>query len=127
MTTQWISLVLLLIGVALVQLAESEPDKTSAGREQNRWIGFGAAISACFLSGFAGIYFEKILKANFIILINKTKYLNQSPFFLSVSGIKCVRLDAQHSIELFIPAFWIVYMFPFRLEFHHCQGILFRI
>lgn len=64
MTTQWISLVLLLIGVALVQLAEGEPDKTAAGREQNRWIGFGAAISACFLSGFAGIYFEKILKGS---------------------------------------------------------------
>jgi UDP-sugar transporter A1/2/3 len=61
MPTQWISLVLLLIGVALVQLADGEPDKT-VGREQNRWIGFGAAISACFLSGFAGIYFEKILK-----------------------------------------------------------------
>jgi hypothetical protein len=27
-------------------------------------LGFGAIIVACFLSGFAGIYFEKILKAS---------------------------------------------------------------
>lgn len=66
--TQWVALVILLIGVAMVQLAESQPEKApgggkaSSGPEQNRWIGFGAALTACVLSGFAGIYFEKILK-----------------------------------------------------------------
>ncbi len=123
MPTQWISLVLLLIGVALVQLADGEPDKT-VGREQNRWIGFGAAISACFLSGFAGIYFEKILKVT-----SQTALFNDISikFILLFSGKQCVGLDAQHSIELFILAFWIVYVFSFRLEFNHCQGILFRL
>lgn len=33
-----------------------------SGIEQNHLLGFSAALSACFLSGFAGIYFEKILK-----------------------------------------------------------------
>lgn len=32
------------------------------GPEQNRMLGLWAAVGACFLSGFAGIYFEKILK-----------------------------------------------------------------
>uniref|UniRef100_A0A182N8H2 C2 domain-containing protein n=1 Tax=Anopheles dirus TaxID=7168 RepID=A0A182N8H2_9DIPT len=32
------------------------------GPEQNRLLGFSAALGACFLSGLAGIYFEKMLK-----------------------------------------------------------------
>lgn len=31
-------------------------------QDQNRLLGFSAALGACFLSGFAGIYFEKMLK-----------------------------------------------------------------
>lgn len=64
--TQWTALVVLLVGVAMVQLAQTEPEKASksstSGPEQHRWVGFGAALAACVLSGFAGIYFEKILK-----------------------------------------------------------------
>ena len=70
--TQWAALVVLVIGVAMVQLADSEPAKKTASSsgapEQNRWIGFGAALTACVLSGFAGIYFEKILKVIFLFL-----------------------------------------------------------
>ena len=32
------------------------------GPEQSKLVGFTAALTACFLSGFAGVYFEKILK-----------------------------------------------------------------
>ncbi|KAF7987603.1 hypothetical protein HCN44_003466 [Aphidius gifuensis] len=60
--TQWASLVLLLIGVVLVQLVDSDPLKKVSDNKQNRLVGFSAALCACFLSGFAGIYFEKILK-----------------------------------------------------------------
>ena len=51
----------------MVQLAQTEPAKTAAssGPEQIRLVGFSAALAACFLSGFAGIYFEKILKVSF--------------------------------------------------------------
>jgi len=50
----------------MVQLAQTEPAKTAAssGPEQIRLVGFSAALAACFLSGFAGIYFEKILKGS---------------------------------------------------------------
>jgi UDP-sugar transporter A1/2/3 len=64
--TQWTALLFLVSGVVLVQLAQSNvPNgvKTEAG-EQNRVVGFVAAIAACCLSGFAGIYFEKILKGS---------------------------------------------------------------
>jgi len=50
----------------LVQLAQTDVKagpSTEAG-EQNRVVGFIAAIAACCLSGFAGIYFEKILKGS---------------------------------------------------------------
>ncbi|XP_034135360.1 UDP-N-acetylglucosamine transporter isoform X1 [Drosophila guanche] len=79
LTTQWGALLLLVMGIVLVQLAQTvtgggSSDSTSSaggndaasssssGPEQNRMLGLWAALGACFLSGFAGIYFEKILK-----------------------------------------------------------------
>ncbi|KAJ8934267.1 hypothetical protein NQ318_020918 [Aromia moschata] len=63
--TQWLSLVTLIVGVVLVQLAQAgESHPTATGPEQNRLIGFIAALSACCLSGFAGVYFEKMLKGS---------------------------------------------------------------
>lgn len=62
--TQWISLVTLVVGVVLVQLAQTEEIKAVHGIEQNRFIGFMAALAACCLSGFAGVYFEKVLKGS---------------------------------------------------------------
>lgn len=59
--TQWGSLLLLIVGVALVQLADQKEAKPSQ-HEQNRLLGFSAVLAACFLSGLAGIYFEKMLK-----------------------------------------------------------------
>lgn len=65
MGTQWAGLLVLLVGVVLVQLADTTP--TSAAKlpvEQDRFLGFSAALGACVLSGFAGIFFEKILKGS---------------------------------------------------------------
>ena len=62
MPTQWMALVLLLIGVAMVQLAQTDCSPSAATGEQSKLIGFTAAFTACFLSGFAGVCFEKILK-----------------------------------------------------------------
>ncbi|XP_076284768.1 UDP-galactose transporter isoform X2 [Lasioglossum baleicum] len=61
-STQWGAVILLVIGVILVQLVQTSEAALPSGIEQNRMLGFSAALSACFLSGFAGIYFEKILK-----------------------------------------------------------------
>lgn len=64
--TQWGALVFLVGGVALVQLAQggesASAHTTVAG--QNKVIGFSAALGACLLSGFAGIFFEKMLKTS---------------------------------------------------------------
>uniref|UniRef100_A0A0A9YEB3 UDP-N-acetylglucosamine transporter n=1 Tax=Lygus hesperus TaxID=30085 RepID=A0A0A9YEB3_LYGHE len=59
---QWGSLVVLITGVVMVQLSGSESKAGPPG--QNRLIGFSAALGACVLSGFAGVYFEMILKGS---------------------------------------------------------------
>lgn len=60
---QWVSLLLLFVGVALVQVNSEAGKKASHdGVEQNQVIGLAAVIVACLMSGFAGVYFEKLLK-----------------------------------------------------------------
>lgn len=63
LATQWGSLFILVCGVALVQLSQGGEARVITV-EQNRLLGFTAAIAACFLSGFAGIFFEKMLKTS---------------------------------------------------------------
>ncbi|KAM3725371.1 UDP-galactose/UDP-N-acetylglucosamine transporter srf-3 [Dirofilaria immitis] len=59
---QWLSLGILFVGICFVQLEQRETKKTFAS--SNPYLGFLAAVFACILSGFAGIYFEKILKTS---------------------------------------------------------------
>ncbi len=64
---QWFSLFMLAIGVALVTWpSPEETSKRLAIQSQATWIqqlmGFSAVLMATMTSGFAGVYFEKILK-----------------------------------------------------------------
>ena len=62
---QWLALLILFSGVALVQLVQlNKPNHASHSSGQSPLIGFLAILSACFLSGFAGVYFEMILKGS---------------------------------------------------------------
>ncbi len=77
---QWISLVLLTFGVALVQLPshdkmrevidpdklpENPPSIIKAGLfVQDHFVGLVAVLISCFSSGFAGVFYEKQLKAS---------------------------------------------------------------
>lgn len=63
LSTQWGSLFILVCGVALVQLSQGGETRVLSVA-QNRALGFSAALGACFLSGFAGIFFEKMLKTS---------------------------------------------------------------
>ncbi|XP_028438951.1 UDP-galactose translocator isoform X2 [Perca flavescens] len=63
---QWVSLVLLFAGVAIVQV-EQEGKKeasVSGSSNQNYTVGLVAVVISCLSSGFAGVYFEKILKGS---------------------------------------------------------------
>ncbi|XP_063440617.1 UDP-galactose translocator-like [Mytilus trossulus] len=60
---QWTSLVILFIGVSVVQLQPTESkQKAPPAVEQNPMLGFICVVISCCMSGFAGVYFEKILK-----------------------------------------------------------------
>ena len=60
---QWLALVILFAGVSIVQLQSTDSGKKSSSEvEQSPTKGLIAVIVSCVLSGFAGVYFEKILK-----------------------------------------------------------------
>lgn len=65
---QWLSLLLLTMGVALVQLPSDTFSSTAvktvskAASAMDSTVGFVAVLVACVLSGLAGVYFEKVLK-----------------------------------------------------------------
>jgi len=72
---QWVSLLLLMTGVAIVSVlpAASSPGSTESSKKVNRdlsdphasmnpTVGLFAVITACATSGLAGVYFEKVLK-----------------------------------------------------------------
>ncbi|XP_017147832.1 UDP-N-acetylglucosamine transporter [Drosophila miranda] len=117
LTTQWGALLLLVMGIVLVQLAQtvtspsgssdssSSSSSTGGGAassssaipEQNRMLGLWSALGACFLSGFAGIYFEKILKGAEISvwIVNVQLSLLSIPFGL----LTCFVNDASRIFE----------------------------
>jgi len=58
---KWISLALLFLGTSIVLLQATDGSKDKS--QGNIWLGLGAVSSAAILSGFAGVYFEKIMKS----------------------------------------------------------------
>jgi len=78
---KWVALILLTAGVALVQMPSGKPtpkqadDKAATGGwlegllgNSDRMVGLLCVLAACFSSGFAGVYFEKILKGSSVSL-----------------------------------------------------------
>eukprot|EP00542_Grammatophora_oceanica_P020100 CAMPEP_0194028768 /NCGR_PEP_ID=MMETSP0009_2-20130614/2667_1 /TAXON_ID=210454 /ORGANISM="Grammatophora oceanica, Strain CCMP 410" /LENGTH=386 /DNA_ID=CAMNT_0038668257 /DNA_START=135 /DNA_END=1295 /DNA_ORIENTATION=+ len=65
-TLKWISLVILTVGVAVVQISGSgdKHAKVVEGAHSHRFIGLVAVLCAACTSGFSGVYFEKILKGS---------------------------------------------------------------
>ncbi|CBY23860.1 unnamed protein product [Oikopleura dioica] len=60
--TQWLSLFILFCGIAIVQVQNIGSSGSTDG--QSPFIGFVSVILACTFSGFAGVYFEKVLKGS---------------------------------------------------------------
>jgi len=67
---RWVSLVFLVVGVMLVQwpkpngetISNGSRDEGFFGIERGAALGFAAVLAACFTSGFASVYLEKLLK-----------------------------------------------------------------
>jgi UDP-sugar transporter A1/2/3 len=67
---KWLSLILLTAGVALVQLPKDsgKPKAVDNHGASDQFVGLIAVLAACVSSGFAGVYFEKILKGSTVSL-----------------------------------------------------------
>lgn len=61
-STQWISVVALALGVALVQLSQSV--HSGSDTKTNSVAGLISVLCGCLTSGFAGVYFEMVLKSS---------------------------------------------------------------
>jgi UDP-sugar transporter A1/2/3 len=67
---QYCAITLLGLGVAVVQLSEYrinmsvQSASSGTGGQQDQWLGLLAVLVSCLTSGFAGVYFELVLKSN---------------------------------------------------------------
>uniref|UniRef100_A0A7E4VAM4 UDP-galactose transporter n=2 Tax=Panagrellus redivivus TaxID=6233 RepID=A0A7E4VAM4_PANRE len=61
-STQWVALVLLVVGVSNTQLQYEPPKQIEGYVEQDPVVGTIAVVTMCFTSAFAGVYMEKVLK-----------------------------------------------------------------
>jgi len=60
----WGSLLILFMGVSAVQIQNATKKASVSEGEQSQLVGMAAVLISCISSGFAGVYFEKILKGS---------------------------------------------------------------
>ncbi|XP_036389118.1 UDP-galactose translocator [Megalops cyprinoides] len=86
---QWVSLVLLFAGVAIVQVEQEGKQKetTVSSGSQNYAKGLVAVVVSCLSSGFAGVYFEKILKGSSASVWMRNVQLGIFGTFLGLLGL----------------------------------------
>ena len=82
-TNQWISLVVLTLGVSLAQLSA----KDRAAEHHNTTAGFVAVLAAACTSGFSGVYFERILKNSGTSLWMRNIQMGISSIVLGFAGV----------------------------------------
>lgn len=98
---QWIALVLLFLGVALVQVAQLNAAPSDSVHEQKPLLGFLAIVIACCLSGFAGVYFEKILKGSEVTVWMRNVQLCVSSIPLGLLSVYVVNSEEVSSKGFF--------------------------
>uniref|UniRef100_A0A8B9MCL8 Solute carrier family 35 member A1 n=2 Tax=Accipiter nisus TaxID=211598 RepID=A0A8B9MCL8_9AVES len=82
---QWFSVFMLCGGVTLVQWKPAQATKVQV--EQNPWLGFGAIAVAVLCSGFAGVYFEKVVKSSDTSLWVRNIQLYLSGIVVTLFGV----------------------------------------
>ncbi|XP_012684605.1 CMP-sialic acid transporter [Clupea harengus] len=82
---QWFSVFMLCVGVTLVQWTPAEATKVEV--EQNPFLGFVAIAVAVICSGFAGVYFEKVLKSSETSLWVRNMQMYLSGIVITLAGV----------------------------------------
>ncbi|KAL1524213.1 hypothetical protein AB1Y20_019121 [Prymnesium parvum] len=77
---QWMSQLLLTVGIVLVQCGEQAPQRRRAAeaREGSLLLGLAAVLIAAFSSSFASVYFERLLKGTSFIVRDGGKEIGSS-------------------------------------------------
>lgn len=83
---QWASLLLLMVGVSLAQYTPNQP-AAAAAAEGNRALGLFLVATACVTSGFAGVYFEKVLKSSRTSLWVRNLQMSVTSLPLALLGV----------------------------------------
>ncbi|TSL47711.1 UDP-N-acetylglucosamine transporter [Bagarius yarrelli] len=84
---QWFSLLLLMIGIAFVQWPSRSPNSFEEKETGSRLIGMLAVLVACLSSGFAGVYFEKILKETKQSVLTRNIQLGLFGLLFGLTGV----------------------------------------
>ncbi|XP_031571782.1 uncharacterized protein LOC116305920 [Actinia tenebrosa] len=87
---QWLSLVLLFVGVSIVQLQPTDsgqPKASTSHIKQNPVLGVIVVIASSLCSGFAGVYFEMQLKGTNTTLWVRNLQLSLFGFLLGFIGV----------------------------------------
>ncbi|TRY84442.1 hypothetical protein DNTS_035809 [Danionella cerebrum] len=82
---QWFSVSMLCVGVTLVQWIP--PQSRGVQVEQNPFLGFMAIAIAVLCSGFAGVYFEKVLKSSDTSLWIRNIQMYLSGILVTLAGV----------------------------------------
>lgn len=86
---QWFSLLGLTLGVGMVQLSSISAG-AKAGESESNVVGFVAVLAACMTSGFAGVFFEKVLKESKVSLWTRNIQLAIYGILVGLMGIYTV-------------------------------------
>lgn len=94
--TQWGSLLLLFIGVAVTQLGVNHKNSKRHDFHDNQsyLIGFGAILGACITNGFACIFFEKMLKGSDTSVWMRNVQMSLVSIPLGIAA--CISMDYQN-------------------------------
>ena len=103
--TKWAALVVLTCGVAIVEISGGSNDESTSEKEDgNRFVGFVAVLSAACTSGFAGVYFEKILKGSEVTLWIRN--IQMGLFSIAIAFVTAMVKD---SVEISQKGFFVGY------------------
>lgn len=86
---QWLSLGLLTVGVSIVVLSQMSGSGSSREQKPMEGIlpGLAAVLTACLMSGLAGVYFEKLLKNSVVSLWTRNLQLALYSIVIGLVGV----------------------------------------
>lgn len=85
---QWLALLMLFVGVAIVQVDQnaSSAASTTPTKDVNPLLGLIVVLVCSMTSGFAGVYFEKVLKSSKVSIWIRNIQLSVFGFLVSLLG-----------------------------------------